>query len=660
MAAPRHPPPPPGEAVDTDPHSTDPELLREHSQMRSYRTSRFLYPELRVFYRQHVKAQQLPTTPAPLPLLVFIPGLGGSVAQFHPLLRSLVDLAPCLALDWPGAGRSRFAPTSWEAYTSDALMELLALVVEDHRDARRGQGVVLIGHSMGTALAAGLATRPPRCGSAGSVQGPSPSTRASLHEHVVGLVAICPASGPLPESAVRKIKMLFWLPACIFSLWRKWDGRGGLHSRSVSRFVGADADRDTRIMQFRFNRQSRTPVWRRMAYGALPASYEKGKPVGGLPGPDAWAGLDIPVYLIAGGDDNVTPREEVDEILAAMSFDPNASNASPSLRSLNMMEEHEIVGDDVAAALSEQQQKQQQQKHQSSSSSEAAKGGSTVQQQHPEEEEERRPPSPDPITPSGSTEPSIPPQPARPPRSIKYIVLPSPANHALLYMPRTRRVLAGLVSDFLAGRVTQRLSLAWQLQHLSREGKWDVKNLLKWQGVPPVSAALGPAGAPVFRVLKTLREADDVHSPRMLVRDWGREIRDVVDISKDQPVYDPRGLERGGVHYHKFPTRSKVPPDAEQVEAFIRLVDSIRAAHAERAIAEGWADDDARRAVVGVHCHYGYNRSGYLVVCYLVERCGYALRDAIDEFARAKPSGIRHSHFLDKLHMRYDLEGKAS
>jgi pimeloyl-ACP methyl ester carboxylesterase len=130
-------------SLSTDPHATDPALLRDHSQFKSYKTSRFEYPEIRVF-RQHVKADQLPKKPAPLPLLVCIPGLGGSVAQFHPLLRSLVDLAPCLAIDWPGGGRSKFAPTQWEAYTSEALMELLEVIIEDHRDKEHGQGVVLI------------------------------------------------------------------------------------------------------------------------------------------------------------------------------------------------------------------------------------------------------------------------------------------------------------------------------------------------------------------------------------------------------------------------------------------------------------------------------------------------------------------------------------
>ncbi|KAK5994592.1 mRNA-capping enzyme [Cladobotryum mycophilum] len=621
--------PTPEDPLATDPHTTDPALLRDYSEFKAYKTSRFEYPKLRVFFRQHVKAEQLPRTPAPLPLIVCIPGLGGSVAQFYPLMRSLVDLAPCLAVDWPGGGRSQFAPTEWEAYTSEALMELLEVIIDDYRDKEAGQSVVLIGHSMGTALSAGLASK-------------KIPHKTALAEHVAGLVAICPVSGPMPEATVTMIKRLFWIPAWIFVLWRAWDGIGGPNSASVSRFVGEGAQPELKLMQHRFNQQSLTPVWRRMAYGALPTKYEDGKPVGGMPGLDVWADLDIPVYLIAGESDKVTLPKEVDKILEAMNSGggdvPDSGATEERNGGLNL---------DSAAPVNVSAKPQDHIPDPIYDAGERLEESTSTLSDYPETNTSK------PSTPvEGALE--LPPQPPHPPRVIKSIVLPAPANHTLLYMPRCVRVLAGLVSDFLACNITQRLSLAWQLQHLSREGKWDVKNLIKWQGVNSVSEAIGPKDAPVFRVTKTLREVDEVHCPKMLVENWGHVIKDLIDLSKDQPVYDPRGLERGGIHYHKFPTMSKVPPEGYQVDEFIKLVDSIREVQRERAVAEGW--DDPSQVVVGVHCHYGYNRSGYFIVCYLVERCGYALQDAIEEFALAKPNGIRHSHFLDKLYMRYNLE----
>src|SRR5690606_35305023 len=132
-------------------------------------------------YRPHPNASKLPSRPRSLPLLVFCHGLGGSVAQFAPLLKSLVNLGPCLAIDLPGCGRSSFAPTNWEAYGCHELAELVAMAIHEHLDmevpeqddpsdtdaemedadrdesrsnakstTREPQQIILIGHSMGT------------------------------------------------------------------------------------------------------------------------------------------------------------------------------------------------------------------------------------------------------------------------------------------------------------------------------------------------------------------------------------------------------------------------------------------------------------------------------------------------------------------------------
>ncbi|KAG5930580.1 hypothetical protein E4U42_006668 [Claviceps africana] len=612
-------PDPGSRALDTDPLSTDPPLLRDHSQLRSYKTSRFEYLDVRVFFRPHSKAAELPKTPAPLPLLVCIPGLGGSVAQFHPLLSSLVDLGPCLAIDFPGGGRSHYTNTSWEAYTPEALGELFEIIIEEHRDAESGQGIVLIGHSMGTALAAQIASG-------------AKHHKMSIAQHVVALVAICPTAGPPDEQKSALLRWFLWIPGWIFALWRAWDGMGGPDSSSVSRFVGETPDRELRIMQYRFNRQSRTPVWRRMVYGLLP-SYVQGKPVGGLAGLDAWASLKVPVFLIAGADDHLTPPSEVEKIRGVLEMVKTEDGQQPA----SVEEENSTDALEQAETSSSTN---------NGSSPEARSNGDMSPKLTPDTDD-------DPSTPLEM--PTIlPPQPAHPPQVVKSFIMPPPANHTLLYMPRYSRVLAGLISDFLASHVTQRLSLAWQLQYLSREGKWDIKNLNKWKSVEPVSQAIGPEDAPIFRAMKTLREADDAHSPSRFVEKWGSVISDVIDISKDQPVYDPRGLERGGVHYHKFPTVSKIPPEPHEVQSFIRLVDQVRKSQKERASAEGWTNPESR--LIGVHCHYGFNRTGYFIVCYLVERCNLGVDEAIEIFARARPNGIRHSHFLDRLFVRYNME----
>ncbi|KAK4691890.1 hypothetical protein P7C71_g5209, partial [Lecanoromycetidae sp. Uapishka_2] len=227
-------------------------------------------------------------------------------------------------------------------------------------------------------------------------------------------------------------------------------------------------------------------------------------------------------------------------------------------------------------------------------------------------------------------------------RVLKTSILPSPASHALLYDPATYRTLAGLIQTFLCEHVDSRLSLGWQLQHLSTEGKWDVKNLAKWQAVRPVSEPI----AGIFRAMKTLREIDDTHSPDKFVENWKGRIKAVIDISHESPVYDPKGLDEGGIEYHKFPTVSKIPPTPEEVQEFVKMVDRLRTSPTT-------SNGEHGDALIGVHCHYGFNRTGFFICCYLIEREHYGVQRAIDLFAACRPPGIRHAHFLDQLFVRY-------
>ncbi|KAL8371216.1 hypothetical protein RB595_001185 [Gaeumannomyces hyphopodioides] len=616
-----------------DPAVTDPPLLQKHSALKSYTTSRFAYPAIRTVFRRHPKIDELPVSPSPIPLLVFIHGLGGSAAQFQPLLTSLINVSSCLAVDLPGCGRSEFAPADWDAYTTDSLVELLELVIEDYREKDAGQQVVLIGHSMGAALAAQLASKTsPRC--------------SVVSDNVLGLVAICPPSQPPSEKQTSLFQRLLWIPTPIFNLWRTWDRRGGVESASVRRFVGPDADLEARKRQDRFNNQSQTRVWRRMAWGSL-AVYEKGEARGGIAGKRIWQGIDVPVYLISGADDHVTPPADAEKIRGWLSADCSRPEGGQGPESRTIVD---------SAAPVDLPEAPLQGTASSGSNGDAVRVAAELGKLSSEGEERQD----DPSTPREDT-PDLPPLRSRPRQMVESVTLPSPATHALLYTPSTERVLAGLVSDFLSTSVSPRLSLGWQLQYLSREGKWDVKNLAKWREVEQVSEPI----AGIFRAMKTLREVDETHCPAAFVARWGHIIKDVIDISHDTPVYDSRGLESGGVRYHKFPTVSKIPPTDDEIDAFVALVDKIRAeqqvrlqSEAAGAASKAEAVDAQRTYMIAVHCHYGKNRTGYFIVCYLVERCGFDVQAAIDEFARARPKGIRHQHFLDKLHVKYSLRRK--
>jgi pimeloyl-ACP methyl ester carboxylesterase len=596
-------------SVDSRPESKetsqkiDPPVLKNYSTFKSYTTRFATYPSIRTFYHSHPHADKLPSEPHPIPLLVFIHGLGGSLAQFAPLLGCLVNIAPCLGIDMPGCGLSKFSPMSWDAYSFEALSALLKTVIEEHQLEHRKRGVILMGHSMGCSLAALLASK----------NGPE---TLRLDSDILALVAICPKSSPPTRREASIYRKLLSAPDFVLNGLRWWDRRGGTESSSVIRFVGKDAGIDLKKLQQRYNEQFPTPVWKRTAIGMLPKYDSNGVPHGGMPDKDIWAGIEVPLLLIAGDGDTVTKPEEVAKIVTYL------QNPSKGIQ-----DKISTMSESIPTAADLIEQNPDKGEHEEAGLADDNKSG---------------------VLPSTSETRS------HHSAVVKTAILPSPASHALLYDHATYRTVAGLIEDFLTKHVSEQLSLGWQLQKLATTGKWDVKNLVKWKRIVPVS---GPIGGGVFRALKTLREQDEEHTPSVFVKKWGGKIYALIDISHDSPIYDPKMLEKGGIQYHKFPTVSKIPPTPSEVEDFIALVErlrqEIRKNSASSRSLHGEGTDTHLGPAIGVHCHYGYNRTGFFIACYLIEKEGYQAQDAIDEFAKQRPPGIKHDHFIDTLFVRY-------
>ena len=476
---------------------------------------------------------------------------------------------------------------------------LLVDAIQKHLNQKAGQSVILIGHSMGCSISAIVASE-------------TSSLRCRSQIDVVGFIAICPQANPPSEQQAVIFRKFLYVPNRIFDLWRRWDRRGGPESASVARFVGADANRETKKLQVQFNKQSRTAVWRRMALGALPTPSKDGIISGGLPSIEIWAGIRIPLFLIGGELDKVTKPEQVQKIAAAVSKNQSLSSI-PDTDTLQAKNEPDVK---PVGTADEVKPVDQGEPNPADTKTNVLSKNNTNNIHHTNDHTE----------------------PTRKPHVVKTSIIP--ASHGLLYDHATYRTVAGLIQTFLADHIDSRLSLGWQLQYLSTEGKWDVKNLVKWQAVQPVSEPI----AHIFRAMKTLREVDELHCPSKFVEDWKGKVKAVIDISHESPVYDPKALDNGGIEYHKFPTVSKIPPTPSDVQDFITLVDTLRNQ-------KGSLGTDDR--VIGIHCHYGFNRTGFFICSYLIEKEGYTVQDAIDEFQRQRPPGIRHDHFIDTLFARY-------
>lgn len=49
----------------------------------------------------------------------------------------------------------------------------------------------------------------------------------------------------------------------------------------------------------------------------------------------------------------------------------------------------------------------------------------------------------------------------------------------------------------------------------------------------------------------------------------------------------------------------------------------------------------------------GFNRTGFVVCAYLIQCCGLSVEQAMENFAEARPPGVKHEKFINELYLRY-------
>lgn len=126
--------------------------------------------------------------------------------------------------------------------------------------------------------------------------------------------------------------------------------------------------------------------------------------------------------------------------------------------------------------------------------------------------------------------------------------------------------------------------------------------------------------------MKVMRQTDTNHCPSALLAKYP-EIRFIIDISNDTPPYRSSDFEHSRIEYIKFKTVSKIPPTREEVSRFNEIAASC------------WGKNP--EAQIAVHCHYGFNRTGFFICCYMIERLDVPVPDALRYFKEVRPPGIR-------------------
>lgn len=114
----------------------------------------------------------------------------------------------------------------------------------------------------------------------------------------------------------------------------------------------------------------------------------------------------------------------------------------------------------------------------------------------------------------------------------------------------------------------------------------------------------------------------------------------IIDLTNTTRFYDHTEVKKLGAKYIKLQCRGfGQAPTAEQTRGFIQICNNF--------IAQNPTD------IIGVHCTHGFNRTGFLICSYLVEKMDWSIDMAVQVFAQARPPGIYKGHYITDLFKQY-------
>lgn len=117
-----------------------------------------------------------------------------------------------------------------------------------------------------------------------------------------------------------------------------------------------------------------------------------------------------------------------------------------------------------------------------------------------------------------------------------------------------------------------------------------------------------------------------------------------IDLTNSKRFYDSSIIEKHDCKYTKLSCRGHgETPSPDSVDLFINIcLNFIRKNPLH---------------IIGVHCTHGFNRTGFLIVSYLVRELDWSVEAAVAEFAKIRPPGIYKADYLAELFRLYgDIE----
>ncbi|XP_068199269.1 mRNA-capping enzyme [Antennarius striatus] len=117
----------------------------------------------------------------------------------------------------------------------------------------------------------------------------------------------------------------------------------------------------------------------------------------------------------------------------------------------------------------------------------------------------------------------------------------------------------------------------------------------------------------------------------------------LVDLTNTTRFYDRNDIEKEGINYVKLQCKGHAEcPTKETTAMFIRICENFMQKNPTE--------------LIGVHCTHGFNRTGFLICAYLVEKMDWSVDAAVNAFTKARAPGIYKGDYLKELFRRYSDE----
>lgn len=171
-----------------------------------------------------------------------------------------------------------------------------------------------------------------------------------------------------------------------------------------------------------------------------------------------------------------------------------------------------------------------------------------------------------------------------------------------------------------------------------------------WLDVAKMGTIVGPSRFVPLRVPLDAKylpqfydQTEEVWTPGTfleLQKTQNLNVKMIIDLTNTCKYYDgEHEFKDSGLEYVKLKIEGfNNPPDGRDVAKFMIIVDDFIARKPD--------------GVIAVHCTHGLNRTGYLIVTYMVKRLGFTVTAALEAFRKARPPGLIKHMYVEDLYQR--------